>query len=157
MTLIFPYQNEGKLKLFKLAYSGDTGPSKEFVKLGQNADLLIHEATFQDELIETATKYRHSTISIAMEHSRKMQAKHTILTHFSSRYHILPYIEKGNQLDKNTGIAFDYMEVTPSDLPRLNSLFDEYQKMFPEVAKKLQQKTRNYLIDEGWDGPMPFE
>lgn len=155
LALTFPYQNGGKRELFKLAYSGDTGSSEEFVKLGKNADLLIHEATFQDELKEMANKHRHSTISIALEQSRKMQAKHTILTHFSSRYHILPYL--GRDLDKNTGIAFDYMEVTPQDLPRLSSLYPKYQQIFPKVERKLQQRTRNYLLEDGWDGPMPFE
>lgn len=149
LSLTFFYQNNGKSGIFKLTYSGDTGPSDDFVKLGANADLLIHEATFQDELKDLAEKNRHSTVSMAIEQSQKMRAKYTILTHFSSRYHILPYIGVG--LPANTSIAFDFMEVTPSDLPRLNSLHSQYQDAFPEVNKSLEEKTRKYLLRGGWE------
>lgn len=140
-----PYQNDDKHELFKVAYSGDTGASDEFVKIGQNADLLIHEATYQSELKELAIKYNHSTIAMAVEQSQRMRAKHTILTHFSSRYTILPYIRE-NELMNNVGIAFDYMEIQPSDLPRLNSLIDKYQETFPHVKVPLEQQTKKYLI-----------
>lgn len=157
LSMTFPYQKEGKRELFKLAYSGDTGLSKEFVQIGQNADLLIHEATFQSELEGTALKYHHSTSAMAIEQAENMQAKHTILTHFSARYHALPYIR--NELKDNMGIAFDYMEVTPSDFPRLNSLYAQYREAFPNVENSLEQKTRKYLLrlEETANGPMPFE
>lgn len=143
LALEFPYRNGHQMGKFKLAYSGDTGSSEDFVKLGTNVDLLIHEATFQNELKDFALKHRHSTIDMAIEQSQKMQAKHTILTHFSSRYHIIPYIE--GTLDDNIGIAFDYLEVTPDDLPRLSSLYPKYRDTFPNVFEHLGRKTRNYL------------
>lgn len=143
LALEFIYRNGDQTGKFKLAYSGDTGPSEAFVKLGQNVDLLIHEATFQSELEEFALKHRHSTINMAIKQSKKMQAKHTILTHFSSRYHIIPYIKE--KLDDNIGIAFDYLEVTPDDLPRLSSLYPKYKENFPNVYDYLGRKTRNYL------------
>lgn len=40
----------------------------------------------EDELIDDAIKKKHSTISQAIEVGRKMEAKFTLLTHFSSRY-----------------------------------------------------------------------
>lgn len=157
LAMTFPYQNNGKRELFKLAYSGDTGLSPEFVQIGRNADLLIHEATFQTELNETAMKYHHSTSAMAIEQAESMQAKHTILTHFSARYHALPYIR--NELKDNIGIAFDYMEVMPNDFPRLSSLFARYQEAFPDIENSLEQKTRKYLMQlgESANGPMPFE
>lgn len=146
LAMTFPYVHQGKHELFKLAYSGDTGLSKQFVKIGQNADLLIHEATFQDELKDIAVRYRHSTVSMALEQAEKMHAKQTILTHFSSRYHALPFIP--GELKENVGIAFDFMEVTPSDLPRLNSLFYKYREAFPEIDSSPQQKAKNYLLQQ---------
>lgn len=143
LSMTFPYQNGDRREFFKLAYSGDMSKCSEFVKIGKNSDLLIHEATFQNEFIEFAKKHRHSSLSMAIEQSKEMQAKHTILTHFSSRYQILPYIDE--QLDSNIGIAFDYMEVTPSDLPRLSSLYEKYQAAFPGVVRNLQRKTKNHL------------
>lgn len=149
VALLLPYQNNGKSDFFKLAYSGDTGLCEDFVKLGSGADLLIHEATFQDELKDLAEQNRHSTVSMATEQSRRMEAKHTILTHFSSRYHLLPYV--GSELDKNIGIAFDFTEVTPGDLPRMNSLYHQYLKTFPEATKQLLLKTHNYLRRSTWE------
>lgn len=154
LAMEFSYQNGDKNEMFKLAYSGDTGLCDAFVKLGHEADLLIHEATFQNELNDSAINTRHSTISMALQQSKRMRAKFTILTHFSSRYHILPYITE--KLDK-TGIAFDYMEVTLDDLPKIESLYEEYKNAFPGITQKLKQKTKNYLINSGWEGPMHFE
>jgi len=39
----------------KIVYSGDTRPFKEFVKFADGADLLIHDATLDDELAELWT------------------------------------------------------------------------------------------------------
>lgn len=144
MTL--PYQNAGQHGQFKVAYSGDTGSSDAFAKIGQNADLLIHEATYQSELKELAQKHNHSTVGMAIEQSRRMHAKYTILTHFSSRYTILPYIRPDEVAGDNVGIAFDYMEIQPNDLPRLNALIGKYQEAFPAVKVPLEQQTQKYLI-----------
>ena len=51
----------------KIVYTGDTMPSENLVKLAENADLLIHEATFDDELMERADEDGHSTPSQAAE------------------------------------------------------------------------------------------
>lgn len=138
LSMEIPYQNGDKNGLFKLAYSGDTGPSDEFVEIGQNADLLIHEATFTDELEDVANRYHHSTLSMAIKQAQNMHAKHTILTHFSSRFSILPDLNV--KLDDNMGIAFDYMEVHPNDLPRLNGLIAKYKEAFPQSEDSIGQK-----------------
>lgn len=147
LTMEFTYRNGDKMKKFKLSYSGDGGRCDDFVKLGQNSDLLIHEATFQSEMIELAKKHRHSTVEMAIEQGQKMNAKYTILTHFSTRYHIVPYIE--GKLDDKIGIAFDFMEVTPDDLPRLSSLYAKYTECFPDAVESLKRKTKNYLFNNG--------
>lgn len=141
LAMMLPYKN-GDKNQFKLAYSGDMGASKSFVKIGQNADLLIHEATFTDELDEMASRFNHSTLSTAIKQAQKMNAKHTILTHFSARYSILPDIR--DKLMDNMGIAFDYMEVQPNDLPRLNTLIAKYQQAFPESENSIGQKTKRF-------------
>lgn len=144
LALTIPYYNGNKKELFKVAYSGDTGLSDAFVEIGQNSDVLIHEATFQNELKHVARSSNHSTIAMALLQGQRMRAKHTILTHFSTKYNIIPYIE--GALSENTGIAFDYMEVTPSDLPRLGSLYANYRKTFPDIEKSLERKARSYKI-----------
>lgn len=142
MSLNFRFKNNGNYDSFKLTYSGDATSADDLVKLGKNSTLLIHEATFQDELIEIAVAKRHSTISQALEQSQKMNAKYTILTHFSLRYSIIPFL-RGN-LPENTGIAFDNMEVTLDDLPKLSSYLQKYREIFPHIVEDLEIKTDCY-------------
>lgn len=47
-----------------LAYSGDTGPSREIEKLARGCDLLIHEATY---LYQRANMYQHSSVGQAAQ------------------------------------------------------------------------------------------
>lgn len=124
---------------FKLTYSGDTKQCDELVKLGLNSTLLIHEATMEDELIEDALLKMHSTVSQAIEQSKKMNAKYTILTHFSQRYAKIPRIEQ--HLVENVGIAFDNMEVILSDLSYLNILYPAMKRMFPDHWDEMAQKS----------------
>jgi ribonuclease BN (tRNA processing enzyme) len=70
----------------KVVYSGDCRPCDSLIAIGHDADLLIHEATFDESMQEDAVKKKHSTIAEALQVSQKMNAKFTILTHFSQRY-----------------------------------------------------------------------
>ncbi len=71
---------------FKVAYSGDCRPSSEFANIGYGASLLIHEATFDDELQGDAIAKKHSTTGEALEIGKQMNARRILLTHFSQRY-----------------------------------------------------------------------
>lgn len=71
---------------FKLSYSGDTRPNVKFVDSGYNSDLLIHEASLDNELIEEALAKKHSTLIEAVKMSQLMNCPKVILTHFSTRY-----------------------------------------------------------------------
>ncbi|VDP76622.1 unnamed protein product, partial [Schistosoma curassoni] len=44
---------------WSIVYSGDTPPCPELVKAGKNCDLLIHEATVNDEYVDLALKAKH--------------------------------------------------------------------------------------------------
>lgn len=57
---------------------------------GTDASLLIHEATFDDDMEQDARSKRHSTVGQALDVARRMNAAHVILTHFSQRYPSLP-------------------------------------------------------------------
>ncbi|AWB44868.1 ribonuclease Z [Paenibacillus sp. CAA11] len=65
---------------------GDTRPCEAAVHLSQDADLMVHEATFLHELKDTAYEYHHSTAIQAAEAAVQAGAKQLIITHFSSRY-----------------------------------------------------------------------
>ncbi|MFT4415677.1 ribonuclease Z [Fredinandcohnia humi] len=65
---------------------GDTRYCEKSIELAQDADLLIHEATFSSEEHELAYNYFHSTTTQAAEVAKQAGAKALILTHISSRY-----------------------------------------------------------------------
>jgi ribonuclease Z len=101
----------------KIVYSGDTRPTKSLLKLAENADLLIHEATFEDELVDKAKEDGHSTPSQAAQIAKKAQAKRLILTHVSSRYkNAQLLLEQTKKIFPNSAVAEDFMEL---ELPLL--------------------------------------
>ncbi|WP_409251275.1 ribonuclease Z [Bacillus sp. SCS-153A] len=65
---------------------GDTRPSAEGVKLAENADALIHEATFCRDQEKMAHDYYHSTTKQAAETALAANARKLFLTHISSRF-----------------------------------------------------------------------
>ena len=65
---------------------GDTRPCIAVGELAQNADMLVHESTFLQELAQTAYEYHHSTAYQAALAAKEAGAKGLLLTHFSSRY-----------------------------------------------------------------------
>ncbi|RMZ78404.1 hypothetical protein DV738_g3919, partial [Chaetothyriales sp. CBS 135597] len=75
---------------FKISYSGDCRPSARFCRIGRASDVLIHEATFDDEMEGDAVAKKHCTISEALGVALRMEAKNVVLTHFSQRYQKLP-------------------------------------------------------------------
>ncbi|KAF2714872.1 hypothetical protein K504DRAFT_12673 [Pleomassaria siparia CBS 279.74] len=77
----------------KVSYSGDCRPSHNFTKIGRGSTLLIHEATFDDELWADAMAKKHSTTSEALSIAARMNAKAVVLTHFSQRYQKLPVLQ----------------------------------------------------------------
>ncbi|EDO15632.1 hypothetical protein Kpol_489p13 [Vanderwaltozyma polyspora DSM 70294] len=130
-TITFYTNSNPSNNTFKVSYSGDTRPNiKSFAQdIGYKSDLLIHEATLDNELIEDAILKRHCTIDEAIEVSNSMEANKLILTHFSQRYPKLPQIDNNKLiLAKEYCFAFDGMIV---DYDRIG----EQQKYFPILKK----------------------
>ncbi|KAK0630843.1 hypothetical protein B0T17DRAFT_616447 [Bombardia bombarda] len=86
MAVAFTWPSSG----LRIAYSGDCRPSAQFAQMARGAHLLIHECTFDDELLGDAKAKKHSTLSEALEVGRQMGARRIMLTHFSQRYPKLP-------------------------------------------------------------------
>jgi ribonuclease Z len=96
----------------KIVYSGDTRQSETVAKLAENADLLIHEATFDDELTERAMEDGHSTPSMAAETAKKAGAKRLVLTHISARYKDANLLlEQARKVFVNTDVAQDFLRL----------------------------------------------
>ncbi len=58
--------------------------------MGKGSTVLLHEATFDDELQGDAMAKRHSTTSEALGVGKAMGVKRVLLTHFSQRYQKIP-------------------------------------------------------------------
>ncbi|KAF1976291.1 ribonuclease Z mitochondrial precursor [Bimuria novae-zelandiae CBS 107.79] len=100
----------------KVSYSGDCRPSHHFTQIGHNSTVLIHEATFDDELKGDALAKKHSTTSEALGIGAKMDAKAVVLTHFSQRYQKIPVlqtVQDGEQDDLPDANAME--DVQPDD------------------------------------------
>jgi len=103
----------------KIVYTGDTRPFKEFVKFSAVADLVIHDATLDDELAERADEDGHSTPNQAARNAKKAKVKQLILTHISARYDETGILlEQAQKIFKNTQVAEDFMKI---EIPLLES------------------------------------
>lgn len=69
-----------------VVYSSDTRPTGSVIEASREADLLIHEATYLDDLKERAVSTGHSTALEAGEVAEASGVKKLALTHFSARY-----------------------------------------------------------------------
>ncbi len=96
----------------KIVYSGDTKPFAEFAGFAADADLVVHEATFDDALAEKAELDGHSTPSQAAEEAKRAGAKSLVLTHISARYSDAGLLlEQARKVFENTQVAEDFLEL----------------------------------------------
>lgn len=102
----------------KIVYTGDSRSSKSLEELAKNADLLIHDCTFDDELAERAEEDGHSTPSQAAKTAKKARVKRLILTHISARYKTSDLLlNQARESFSNVDVAEDFMKI---DLPLLD-------------------------------------
>jgi len=96
----------------KIVYTGDTRPFEAFAKFAADADLVIHESTFDDSLVEKAEHDGHSTPSQAAEEAKAAGAKQLVLTHISARYSDATLLlEQAKKVFDNTVVAEDFLEL----------------------------------------------
>ncbi|KAJ3154010.1 Zinc phosphodiesterase ELAC protein 2 [Geranomyces variabilis] len=129
---------------FKIVYSGDCRPNLDLMKSGGDADVLIHEATFQNDELGSreAQKKRHSTTTEAVIVAARMKARWVLLTHFSQRYPCTPSLgldlmsaEDQARRRAAVGLAFDLMAVKLGQMRRLPKFFSPLEKLYPkEIA-----------------------
>ncbi|XP_070185734.1 zinc phosphodiesterase ELAC protein 2-like [Littorina saxatilis] len=124
---------------WKLVFSGDTMPCQRLVVAGTDCDILVHEATHEDDLEEEAKMKRHSTTSQAVDIGQQMKAKFILLNHFSQRYAKIPIFSKA--VPDNVGISFDNMTVSMQELPLLPRFIPALKTLFADEHADLEAKT----------------
>lgn len=90
---------------------GDTRFDILFKKHILNADVLVHEATFDEGREDLAYNYFHSTTKQAATLAKKAQVKQLILTHISSRYQnnaVNELLQEAKAIFEDTSIANDF-------------------------------------------------
>lgn len=99
----------------KVVYCTDTVFCESAVELAQDADVLIHEATFAHQDADLAFQRLHSTSTMAAQVAHLAAAKHLIMTHFSPRYapgndvQLNDLLEEARAIFPSTGMAYDFL------------------------------------------------
>lgn len=124
-----------------LVYSGDCRMTPQLAEYGRNADVLIHECTFDCSVpIEEVASKGHSNIEHAIRLAIDMNTQSLCLTHFSQRYSIsskkewdIITLPSNDQLveyfNKNAFLAQDHMYFDfemINLMPELHKIFNNY-------------------------------
>lgn len=97
---------------FTVAVLGDTAYCRASIELAQQADIVIHEATFTNEYAAGAREFGHSTIADAANVAKEAGARYLIANHISSRF--LPgdmpeFLAEGTAIFPHITAADDFM------------------------------------------------
>ena len=100
----------------RIAYCTDTRPCRAAAELARGADVLVHEATYGDDMVAEAGTRGHSTAAEAARVSREAAARRLVLTHISPRYTDASLLlAEARVIFPNTDLAADYLEI---EVPR---------------------------------------
>ncbi|MBD1999475.1 ribonuclease Z [Leptolyngbya sp. FACHB-541] len=105
----------------KFVYCTDTIFCENSVELAQDADVLVHEATFAHQDAELAYQRLHSTSTMAAQVALAAGAKKLIMTHFSPRYApgnaiaLTDLLSEAQAIFPHTTMAHDFFTY---DIPR---------------------------------------
>lgn len=112
-VLITPDQVLGKeRKGRRIVYSGDTKPCSEMVEFATNADVLIHESTYESSQETKALENGHSTTTHAARIAKEADVSELILTHISTRYRDIDSLSReARHIFNKVIMAEDFMTI----------------------------------------------
>ncbi|EAY02094.1 metallo-beta-lactamase superfamily protein [Trichomonas vaginalis G3] len=88
---------------YRFSFTGDKNQEDEYVKTVGKCDLLVHEATYDEDKADKAKEVCHSTVKQAIAVGKELGAK-TCLTHISGRYSC-----GISESEKGSFFVFDYL------------------------------------------------
>ncbi|KAF6821077.1 tRNA processing endoribonuclease [Colletotrichum sojae] len=127
----------------KIAYSGDCRPSADLVEVGRGATLLIHESTFDDDMMSDALAKKHSTMGEALDVADRMGARRVLLTHFSQRYARIPLVESRRTrtgADQVVLLALDQMRVKLGEFRHAQAFLPAIRRFFETDSEKTKEE-----------------
>lgn len=96
----------------RVVYCTDTRPCAAAAELARDADVLIHESTYTDDLAAEASERGHSTAGEAARIAATANVQRLILTHISPRYRDAdPLLDDARAVFPATEAAHDFFEV----------------------------------------------
>lgn len=97
----------------RFAFVMDTVPCLGATNLAKEADLLVMEATYTDELKSQAAEHGHCTASDAARTAHKARVRQLALTHFSTRYSTVEqHLAQARAIHANTVALNDLEKLT---------------------------------------------
>jgi ribonuclease Z len=95
----------------RIVYCTDTRPCRAAVELAHGAEVLIHEATYGDDLQSEAGERGHATAADAARVAAEAGVRRLILTHISPRYtDAAPLLAEARAIFPETELAADFAE-----------------------------------------------
>jgi len=96
----------------KIVISGDTVPLQKMVDFAKDADVLIHEATFDSSLEDVSFEYGHTTARQAAGIAKEANVGELYLTHISPRYNNGKDLEdEAKKIFKKSFVPKDFQEI----------------------------------------------
>jgi len=96
----------------KIVISGDTKPLDKMITFARNADVLVHEATFDSSLEDVSGEYGHTTAMQAASIAKKADVEKLCLIHISPRYLDDKILEnEAKKIFKNSFVTKDFQEI----------------------------------------------
>lgn len=93
---------------YTYAFCADTLYDEDLLKYISKVDLLYHETTYLDTMVNQAAIRFHSTTKQAAYIAKKANAKHLFIGHFSSKYEkIDAFLEETQTIFPNTSLALE--------------------------------------------------
>ncbi len=90
------------------AYCSDTCYDERIIEFVKGVDLLYHEATFMQDMLQRATETFHSTALQAATIAKKAGAHKLMIGHYSARYKDLqPLLDEAKTVFNNTVLAIE--------------------------------------------------
>ena len=96
-----------------IIYTGDTRPCEAVLEASRDADLLIHDGSFADEMEDWAEESKHSTAGEVAALAKEAGVRKLVLTHISPRYtdDVEPILKDSKKVFENVVVAEDLMEL----------------------------------------------
>ncbi len=101
-----------EVKPYKIVYTGDTRPCENVLREAREANILIHDATFDSTYADRAHEEGHSTGVDAGLIASEAKVQLLVLTHFSARYKQVDHIvSEAKRFHRNVIAAEDLLKI----------------------------------------------